>query len=140
MSVEFFLAVVFFVLLPLIERLLRGARERGTEVPGPARPQPRQPQPPLPLPASDDQHARRMSEATLPDLSIPQVQPAPVRSRMPSRATAHDRRTDDAFKHARDRGRRRNIAAALHTEAGVRHAIVLMTILGPCRAFEPYDA
>ena len=27
----------------------------------------------------------------------------------------------------------------LHSEEGLREAIVLMTILGPCRALEPYD-
>jgi len=39
---------------------------------------------------------------------------------------------------------RRSVDAArlkqrLHSEQGLREAIVLMTILGPCRALEPYD-
>lgn len=59
-----------------------------------------------------------------------------------SRATAHDRRTADAFDRPRERRRRRGgrVADLLHTEAGLKHAFVVMTVLGPCRAFVPYDA
>lgn len=58
-----------------------------------------------------------------------------------SRATAHDRRTADAFDRPRERRRRRGgrVADLLHTEAGLKHAFVVMTVLGPCRAFVPYD-
>ena len=58
-----------------------------------------------------------------------------------SRATAHDRRTADAFDRPRERRRRRGgrVADLLHTEAGLKRAFVMMTVLGPCRAFSPYD-
>lgn len=58
-----------------------------------------------------------------------------------SRATAHDRRTADAFDRPRERRRRRGgrVADLLHTEAGLKRAFVMMTVLGPCRAFVPYD-
>jgi hypothetical protein len=57
-----------------------------------------------------------------------------------SRVTAHDRRTADAFDRPRERrrGRGGRVADILHTEAGLKHAFVTMTVLGPCRAFVPY--
>ncbi|HUF24693.1 MAG TPA: hypothetical protein VMN81_11230 [Vicinamibacterales bacterium] len=156
MSIELILAIIFFGLLPLIERLIRAARERegGTARPAPPPWEPAGEEwepaeeeedepyvlepPPMPMPAP------RMPAPRVEKPRVPALKPAPVTPRMapsraPSRVTAHDRRTDDAFKGARRRRGRRDIAAALHSDAGLRRAVVLMTILGPCRALSPYD-
>lgn len=157
MSIELVLAIILFGLLPLIERLIRGARESqgGTTRPAPPPWEPADEDdgepyvlepPPMPAPPMPEP---RMPEPRMPAPRVekplpPTAKPAPVAprvtpSRAPSRVTAHDRRTDDAFKGARARRGRRDIAAALHSEAGLRRAVVLMTILGPCRALSPYD-
>jgi hypothetical protein len=157
MSIELILAIIFFGLLPLLERLFRAARERegGTAR---AEPPPWEPSgdyeddedeaypmepPPMPAPRVP---APRMPAPRMPAPRVekPTVRPVPAPprlapSRAPSRVTAHDRRTDDAFRGGRRRRGRRDIAAALHSDAGLRRAVVLMTILGPCRALSPYD-
>ncbi|HEX6322904.1 MAG TPA: hypothetical protein VFZ36_04195 [Vicinamibacterales bacterium] len=157
MSIELILAIIFFGLLPLIERLIRAARESqegGTARPAPPPWQPADedddetyvlepppmPAPPMPAPSVPAPRvpAPRLDQPRAAATRVPLAsREAP--SRAPSRVTAHDRRTDDAFRGARTRRSRRDIAAALHSEAGLRRAVVLMTILGPCRALSPYD-
>lgn len=155
MSIELILAIFFFGLLPLIERAIRAARERDARGGAPQGP------PPYPSPEDlADEEERSPYGAppyeTFPHEPLPyevMPEPAPVvvvparavrvrASEMPiARATAHDRRTADAFDRPgeRRRGRGGRVADILHTEAGLKRAFVLMTILGPCRAFSPYD-
>jgi hypothetical protein len=146
MSIELILAIIFFGLLPLIERLIRAARESqgGTARPAPPPWEPDEEDdepyvfepPPMPMPRMP---APRVEKPRVPALKPALAAERTAPSRAPSRVTAHDRRTDDAFKGARARRGRRDIADALHSEAGLRRAVVLMTILGPCRALSPYD-
>jgi hypothetical protein len=146
MSLELILAIFFFGLLPLIERAIKAARERQAP--------PTQGPPPYPSPedvtGSDPYDEPPYEDAPYevpPYVPPPPVAAAPkaVRQRASevpiSRATAHDRRTADAFDRPRERrrGRGGRIADLLHTEAGLKHAFVVMTVLGPCRAFVPYD-
>jgi outer membrane biosynthesis protein TonB len=147
MSIELILAIIFFGLLPLIERLIRAAREGqgGTARPAPPPWEPAEEDdepyvfepPPMPMPMP--MPAPRVEKPRPTAVKAAPVTPRVAPSRAPSRVTAHDRRTDDAFKGARKGRARRDIAAALHSEAGLRRAVVLMTILGPCRALSPYD-
>ena len=183
MSIELILAIFFFGVLPLIERAIRGARERQEPPPqGPppypspedirtsGRPAPRDYEAREAMPYDDPPYEEATDEEAPyeappyvppPRESAPyEVPPVPARaqraatavagvpkavrqraSEVPiSRATAHDRRTADAFDRPRERRRRRGgrVADLLHTEAGLKRAFVMMTVLGPCRAFSPY--
>lgn len=163
MSIELILAIFFFGVLPLIERAIRGKREQQ----GPPTQEPPPYRSPGDARASG-QRASREDEAwetesyeeapyeELPDDEAPYEVPPPyvpppvvavpkaVRQRASevpiSRVTAHDRRTADAFDRPSKRRRARGgrVADILHTEAGLKHAFVMMTVLGPCRAFSPY--
>jgi hypothetical protein len=146
MSIELILAIIFFGLLPLFERLIRSARERQDGTARPATPpwQPAEDEDDEPYVLEPPPMRAPPVPARVEKPRVPAPKPAPVKPRMapsraPSRLTAHDRRTDDAFRGAGRRRARRDIAAALHSEAGLRRAVVLMTILGPCRALTPYD-
>ena len=153
MSIELILAIFFFGVLPLIERALRGKREQQTppregspydEPPyeeGPFEaPQYEVPQyvppPPEPAPYEVPPAPAQRAAAAEPKAVRQRASEVPI-----SRATAHDRRTADAFDRPRERRRTRGgrVADLLHTEAGLKHAFVVMTVLGPCRAFVPYD-
>jgi hypothetical protein len=109
-SLEWLFLLAFFVLLPLVERLLRTARQQR------AARRPEQPQaarPPAPSPV-----IRRPQRA---EQSVPRRAPAAVALAPPQR-----------------QGRQRATAAAdLRHAGGLRRAIVVMTILGPCRALSP---
>lgn len=133
MSLEALLLLAFLLLLPLIERLVRSARQRQerTRVRSEARPIPtsltavRVPQskgaqshhaptgPPLP--------------AYVPAMASIEVAPVPSVTRDASRGTP--------FVSDRRRGRRL-LSAVLRGPRDLRRAVVLMTVLEPCRALE----
>ncbi len=114
MALEQLLILVIFILLPLINwALQRSRRGRDSE--------PQAPRPPRPLPearrARQEPTARvAVPQATAERLSMPQATPPP-----PADFWRHDLR-------------RRLVP---RTRQELRHAIIMMTILGPCRALEP---
>lgn len=141
MSLETVLLLAFFILLPLIERLVRSARQRNkgtavrpggrppsaapTAIPGPQPPGDGQPRhPPLvvpPLPAS----ARQAVSTTV---------AASVRS-----LAGDAGRRETSPPTAYERGHHRPAAAGLRSPLSLRRGIVLMTILEPCRATTPHE-
>jgi hypothetical protein len=130
MSLEGLLLLALFILLPLIERMLRAARradgdapDRGAHVPRPAS------RPSIPPPAP--QRQAPTDAPVLPPADIPPVpaSPAPRRSPRPPLAAAGTRRAV----------RRGSRVEELRTPLALRRAVVLTTILGPCRAVAPYE-
>jgi hypothetical protein len=109
-SVEQILILFIFVLLPLLNWLLRQLGRR------------RERQTPLPPYRPELRHRAAVSE---PDIPSPQ----PTRHRIQTREAPP----------APAAGRRRGISTSslFRTRAEMRRAIVLMTILGPCRASDP---
>jgi hypothetical protein len=124
------LVIAFFLfVLPLIEFLLRKSRQRNghdsEQAEGqlsPVRyPPMRSPRPPM--------------DARLPVATAPQPSIAVAESTITRDATPAIARTPTARRSAR----RCTAVADLRDLIGVRHAIVLMTILGPCRATTPHE-
>jgi hypothetical protein len=109
MSVEQLLFLVLFVLIPLVNLLARWLRKRVPEPPIPA-PERREPIPILPRPTV--------------------LSPVPALAPQHPRATSAERLPDQPL--ARPAQRRTRLSPR-----EVRRGIVLMTILGPCRALEP---
>jgi hypothetical protein len=107
MSVEQLLFLVLFVLLPLLNMLRKALRKR------------RLPAPPVPEAGRAEPRPVRPAPMVLP--------PVPELARPPPRARTAERRPVQAAE------RRRTDFSPSH----IRRGIVLMTILGPCRALEP---
>ena len=59
------------------------------------------------------------------------LKPRPERQR--DAAPAAPRRTDATQQRRRARHR------LFHSQRALRHGVVMMTVLGPCRALKPYD-
>jgi len=126
MSFEQLLLLVI-ILLPLLQ-LLRAAFQRNRRTPEQAEEQPAsapqplmwEPQPPAP-PGPAIAH-RPFSDA----ITAPERTPAPEVTRRVAPSPAIQRKT-----------RRRTVVANLRNPRSLRRAIVLMTILGPCRASRP---
>jgi hypothetical protein len=136
-STEFFLLVVFLLLLPLIELLigaLRRAGGRTSEPPAeqpapPHRPPMRERQPPAETPARPAPAAPRG--------------PAAARRRLAEAKIPREEETVAAVARipwAARRGRRRARLVSLQNPAELRRAMVLTTILGPCRAVSPQES
>jgi hypothetical protein len=132
-SLETLLLLAFFILTPLIQRLLQAARqgdgtrrtpERAPQPPSGTAPVPRR-APPAPLipsrPTVTPEVAADEMTAPAPSSAREAVAPAAA----PAVTPRHDMRRSTAA--AGLRGRR------------LRRAIVLKEILGPCRAVNPYD-
>jgi hypothetical protein len=136
-SFEFLVLLAVLVLLPLIQLLVRAARQgdgRGPE----------QPEGPSP---SANRPAKREAPAGAPEPRLPAVPPLPptTRYRVPDAMTARDRTpARDAAgpvargSTARQSARRRTVVMDFRDRSELRRAIVLMSILGPCRANDPY--
>jgi hypothetical protein len=130
MSLETLLLLAFFILLPLIERLLRAARQpdggaEGTagEVPRPSsRPEIRVPMPRRQPPV----------DAAPP----PTAEAAPVSVRAAGQTPPQ---VALGTPGARRATRRAMLQADLRAPLSLRRAIVLMTILEPCRSLAPHD-
>jgi hypothetical protein len=133
MSIEAVLLIVAFVVLPLIQQLLQRSRQQDDVRPSAApRPLLRQPH----LPADVPQAA----EASVPPQSLAGRQPLQARitaveQPLPDAAGVHKR-----IPKPQQRARRRHsIVEHLRNPAGLRRAIVLRTVLEPCRAAKPYE-
>ena len=156
MSLEVLVLLALFTLLPIIEqawRKHREARERARRralglppVPPPV-PVPHQMPPPIPrvppghapLPANRDAFDDDEEDAPVLVRPTPRPRPKPIRPTVPRspvvpRVTAQVRTLDPRTRH--QRAYLRGIA---RDGAAVRRGIVLMTVLGPCRANAPYD-
>lgn len=128
MSVETLILLAFFVLLPLLQRLLAQARERN-------RP-PSQPVHRGPLPTSPPA-ARVPREPTPPIPPLPALEPD--RFDMDQAARAREAVTlATAASSGPRRGRRGVASAMLRTRLDLRRAITAAAILGPCRAVDPH--
>ena len=129
MSAEQLLFLVLLVAIPLLERLIRAMRartdgsrgQRRTELPLPASPLP----PALP-------QAKRHAAAE--QLRASERQP-PVRGERKQVPATRQRTAHSARAMRRGTALRPVIAGG-----DLRRTIVLMAILGPCRALEPKDA
>ena len=137
MSPELLLLLVVFVLLPLIQQLLRvlaqrqqRAPDRRTEQPAPGG-QPEQESavrtplgrgsagPRVPGTARHQLAGSAAHKFTVPLEAAAQTMPDPP---------------------VRPSSRRHVAVAGLRNSPGLRRSIVLMTILGPCRAIDPYPS
>jgi hypothetical protein len=132
MSLEALLLLAFLLLLPLIERLVRSARRRqeGTRVRSEARPIPTSSAAVRVTQSKGAQSHHAPAGAPLPAYvpEMASIEEAPVHSL-----------TQDASRrtsYASERRRRRPPGAVLGGPPDLRRAVVLMTVLEPCRALE----
>jgi hypothetical protein len=128
MSVETLILVAFFVLVPLLQRLLARARERNQppsqpaqrapwSTPRPEAPVPRVPTPPIPsLPALEPDQFDMYRSAAAREAVTPAT----------------------AASNGLRRGRRPVGSVILGTRLDLRRGIAAAAILGPCRAADPY--
>lgn len=114
---ESLLLLALFLLLPLVEQLVKLVRRRADTAPAGSGP------PPAAViagpPPVEETNRRPVRTAQRPGAPLPAsrpLAPQPVPQAAPPR-----------------RGAKR----WLHSRTGLRRAMVLMTILGPCRALEP---
>ena len=158
MSIEQLLFLLILVALPLIERLLRAIRGPANESPAdPDRtvPEPvasRSRLPRSPHDASDRASEGHRTELPLPALPRPPALPQTVRDAAPEQLRAADEklrvRREDKRRPAAglrtghsERPLRPGRARRPIIESGdLRRAIVLMVVLGPCRARELKDS
>jgi len=130
MSLEGLLLLALFILLPLIERMLRAARrpdgdtpDQGADVPRPAS------RPSIPPPTPQRQPPTDAPVPPPADIPPVPASPAPRRSPRPPPAAAGTPR-------ALPRGSR---VEELRAPLALRRGVVLTTILGPCRSVSPYE-
>jgi hypothetical protein len=128
MSVELLVLLALFIVLPLIQQLIRATRQQNQRIPEPAERRPsrtlaRTPPSELAVPPLPDTISHAASDAMLANAPVP----APhVRGPVTIALTPH-----------RTMGHR--TAVGLRTGRDLRRAIVLIAMLGPCRASSPYD-
>lgn len=156
MSLEILVLLALFTLLPIIEqawRKHREARERARRralglppipppvpVPHPLPPPiPRVPPGHAPLPANrgafdDDEEDAPVIVRPAPRSRPKPIRPAVTRSPVVPRVAAHVRTVDP-----RTRRQRAHLRGVARDRGAVRRGVVLMTVLGPCRANAPYD-
>ena len=108
MSVEQLLFLVLFVLLPLLNMLRKALRNR-------------RPAPPVP-------EAGRVEPMPVRRPPPMVLHPVPELVRPPARATTAERRPVQAAEQRR---------RTAFSPSDIRRGIVIMTLLGPCRALEP---
>jgi hypothetical protein len=129
MSVELLVLVALFIVLPLIQQLIRAPRQQNQRFPEPAERRPpgalaRTPPPELAVPPLPDTTPHAASDATPASARVP----APTQAGGPVTIALTPRRTV---------GQR--TAVGLRTRRDLGRAIVLVAMLGPCRASRPYD-
>jgi hypothetical protein len=154
MSIEQLLFFAILVAMPLLERLIRVMRARtggssGDRTPAPAGETGSPPRPPMSLPdAGATASPPRGTELPLPASPLPPTLPQPIPHLAAGdlRASAREprvRREPRPVPSAGLRAGRAERPPALRPVIGagdLRRAIVLMAVLGPCRALEPNDA
>src|SRR5687767_1702581 len=129
MSIEGLLLLALFVLLPLIERLVEAARQRRDTA---QKAVPRtQPDVPPPLPS-----ATPGQPLSAPDAALAEAPSSPL-ARPAERARARRRVVEPATRPVTPRD---VVIRALRSRDSLRGALVLMTVLGPCRAQTPHPS
>jgi hypothetical protein len=131
MSPEALFLLALFVLLPLIERLLRSMRQQNAGPPDVAADVPRPASPratPPPPPAS--QRRPTLDARASRTAAVPPLPASTAARRSPRRVAVPDDR------RAVHRG---TIVEDLRKPLTLRRAVLLMTILGPCRSVVPHD-
>ena len=127
MSVETLVLLALFIMLPLIQRLIRATRQRHQRFPEPAeRRRPgtlaRTSPPELAVPPLLDTASHAASDAMPPSAPVPAPHAGgPVTTTLTAHRTMEQR-----------------AALGLRTRRDLRRGIVLVAILGPCRANSPY--
>lgn len=127
MSVETLVLLALFIILPLIQQLIRATRQRNQRFPEPAERRPPRTlahtsPPELPVPPLLNSTSHPASDAMPPSAPVP----APHASG-PVTITLTPHRTME-----------QRTAVGLRTRRDLRRGIVLVAILGPCRAHSPY--
>lgn len=152
MSIEQLLFFLLILAIPLLERLIQTMRSRTGNPPGDQHSAPDPgtdpvPQPEIPVPNTDTS-AARMGEPEMP-LPVSPVPPAlpqaiPHAVRQPLRGSEREPRerlatpvpaTSRRTGHSEPSLVRRHVIVA----GDLRRAVMLMAILGPCRALDPND-
>jgi hypothetical protein len=128
MSVETLILLAFFVLLPLLQRLLAQARERNRPTPQPAHRGPLPTSPPA---------ARVPREPPVPIPPLPALEAA--RFGMHQAAPAREATPAPAALIGPQGGLRGVASAMLRTRLDLRRAVTAAAIIGPCRAVDPYN-
>ena len=154
MSIEQLLFFALLVAIPLLERLIRVMRARtggssGDRTPAPAGETVSPPRPPLSLPdAGATPSQSRGTELPLPASPLPPALPQPIPHAAPGDLRASEReprgrrepRPMPAASLRGGRSERRPAHRRVIGAGDLRRAIVVMAVLGPCRALEPKDA
>jgi hypothetical protein len=123
MSVEALILVALLIMLPLIQQVIRATRERNQHFPAPA--ERRSPGP--------------VARTPPPELA---VSPLPATSdAMPASVLAPERQGGEplTIPLKSKRAMEEQTAVGLRARRDLRRAIVLVAMLGPCRANSPYD-
>ena len=131
MSLEFLLLLAVFVLLPLIQQLLRAARRRDPGAPERAERRP------LRTPQAPTHALPKLAIPPLPDMA-PDATPDAMTAYGPSSARETAALVTLVLPRHRST-RRRTAVVDFSKRLDLRRAIVLTAILGPCRAVNPYD-
>jgi hypothetical protein len=129
MSTELVVLLALFVLLPLVQQLLRSVRQQRQ--PGQSADRPAsEGQPVVAKPESEIHQVARASAGSRPIQMARHALPKAATSEGTALARAAAPETPISL------ARRRLPIAGLRNPAGLRRSIVLMTILGPCRAID----
>jgi hypothetical protein len=130
MSLELLLILILFVALPLLQQMLRAARQHDQSRPEQVQGQPA----PAPRPAR-----RKHPPSAQAPRRAPAPQPLPVTAfpSLPDVPAARERPRAREAPAPHWGARRRTALAGFRQPGSLRRAIVLMTILGPCRANQP---
>jgi hypothetical protein len=130
MSIEALVLLALFLLLPLIERLLRSARQPNGGAPD--RPADARRSASRPAMRPSPPQERSPEEARVPRMAdVPPVSASPTARRSP--------RLQLPAPGARRPGRQGLVVEDLRHPLTLRRAVVLMTILGPCRSVAPHE-
>lgn len=130
MSIEALLLLAVFILLPIIERILRAARGPDGDTPDQRADVPRPASRPS-IPPPTPQRQPPMDARVPPPADVPQVPARPA----PRRSPRHSLAAAGAPRAVRSGSR----VEELRTPLALRRAVVLTTILGPCRSVAPYE-
>lgn len=135
MSIELLLLIAIFVLLPLLQQLLDAVRRRNEQTPeraGPPTASEHQLELEESLPAAHAPLRRPPEDRQLPATARQKPsEPMTASEPVPARSAATSVAPDPAVLR---KGRRSRAVASLRSPPDLRRAVVLMTILGPCRA------
>ena len=133
MSAELLLLLIVVILWPLIQQLLGSLGQQPTA--DHRTEQPPRGSEPGPRPAAGTLFERGPTDTRLPEMARRHLTDAAAKESTPPLKPAGSAMPALPIHP----GSRRHLAVAgLRNSAGLRRSIVLMTILGPCRAIDPY--